>query len=384
MGTVRVRTDFAGGNGIICDLAEAEEQVQVDFAPDPMNCPEAMWFHFRVEGLAGRELACRLTNAEQTLGGADWSGNHPVYRGDGGEWERCGPPSGEVTPSGRRLFTYTVPGGFEAVEFAHCYPYQPEHFEGTVAEVGDAWQGEVLGYSHHGRPVRRYVSDFGSEGDTRPGFYLLARQHAGETPGSWVMDGLVRFLASEEGLKTVGREMVVWLVPFVNIDDVVEGSYGKDPSPCDCNRAWFTLPLRTEVKAIADDIRRWSQRCRPRFLIDIHAPAHSERDTYVHLPRAGRPQRERDLVMGFAERFHQALPADLRSPKGWTTPDYPSRFTVGTTVSAWFYDTFEVPAAGVEISYQGTSERDYTVADYRRIGRCLAGALADLAKESGA
>ena len=166
MNSVKATADFAGGNAIICDTAEAPERVRVDFAADPKNCPEAMWFHFRVEGVGGRELLCRLTNAEGTLGGEDWSRNHPVYRGDGGDWQRCGSPSEEATPSGRRLFTFTVSAGYEAVEFAHCYPYQPGDLEKTLAETGEVWQGEVVGYSHHGRPLCRYASDFGGQAST--------------------------------------------------------------------------------------------------------------------------------------------------------------------------------------------------------------------------
>jgi len=379
VGTASVTTDFAGGNAITCDVAEDPGRVRADFAADPRNCPEAMWFHFRVQGLAGRELSLRLMNAEQTLGGEDWSNNHPVYRGDGAEWQRCGSPSEEATPSGRRLFTFTVPAGYDAVEFAHCYPYQLEDLKETLAETGDVWKGEVLGYSHHGRPISRYALEFGGEGEQRPGFYLMARQHAGETPGSWVLEGLLRYLAANESARA---SALWWVVPFVNIDDVVEGSYGKDPFPCDCNRAWFRLPLRTETKVIQADIHRWTKRCRPRVLIDLHAPGHQERQTYVHLPRKGRPDREYNLVFEFARRFHEALPTELRGNKWWERPTYPSRYTVGTTVSSWLYDAYALPGAGLETSYQGIPERDYTIADYHRIGQALATVLIEVAREA--
>ena len=381
MGRVQVRTAFPGGNAVIGEVCEEADRVQVDFAADPKNCPEAMWFHFRVEGLAGRELACRLTNAEGTLGGGDWSGNHPVYRGGAGEWLRTGPPAVEVTGSGRRLFTFTVPAGCDTVEFAHCYPYQPADLKGTLSEVGGVWAGEVLGYSHHGRPLRRYASGFGGEDEKRPGFYLLARQHAGETPGSWVLDGLLRYLAGNESAR---EGALWWVVPLVNIDDVVEGSYGKDPFPRDCNRSWWSLPMRAEVTVVSRDIGRWARRCRPRLLIDLHAPGHPERDTYVHLPRRGRSERERAMVLEFAQRFHQALPEELGTEKGWTTPTYPSRYDIGTTVTSWFYDTYAVPGVALETSYQGTAERDYSIADYRRIGETLAAVLVEMARESPA
>jgi len=379
MSPVQVTADFPGGNGIVRHVEEAQDQVRLDFAADPKNCPEPMWFHFRVTGLAGRQLRCRLINGEQTLGGADWSTNHPVYRGDDGTWERCGSPTREMTPSGRTLFTFAVPAGFGTVEFAHCYPYLPGDLEATLAELGQAWCGEIIGYSHHGRPVWRYVNDFGSDGGSRPGFYLLARQHAGETPGSWVMDGLLRCLAQD---RQPCKNMMVWLVPFANIDDAIEGSYGKDPFPRDLNRAWYQLPLRTEVNAIAADIRLWSTRCRPVLLVDLHGPAHQERETYVHLPRQGRPEEVYEAVRDFACRLRQALPAQLRGKRWYQQPTYPSRYTIGTTVSAWLYDTYRVPGAGMETSYQGTANRDYTISDYHRIGAALAQVLGDLAADN--
>jgi hypothetical protein len=321
-----------------------------------------------VVGVTGRPAAAR--GAEPLWGGR---------QADAGDWLRCPSPAEELSPSDRRSFAYTVPAGFETVEFAHCYPYQPEDLEKTLAEVASVWQGEVLGYSHHGRPLWRYVSNFEQPGSPRPGFYLLARQHAGETPGSWVLDGLLRHLAADDSTRAAA---VWWVAPFVNIDDVVEGSYGKDPFPCDCNRAWHTIPLRTETKLLQADIARWTKCCRPCFLIDLHAPGHRERETYVHLPREGRSGQEYALVFDFARRFREALPCELRGEKWWERPTYPSRFTVGSTVTSWFYDTYALPGAAVETSYQGTAGHDYTITDYGRVGQALAASLVQLARES--
>jgi len=86
-------------------------------------------------------------------------------------------------------------------------------------------------------------------------------------------------------------------------------------------------------------------------------------------------------VQDFAERFHEALPEELAGETSWTTPSYPSRYTVGTTVSNWFYDNFALPGVGLETSYQGTPDRDYSLTDYHRIGGALATVLAELVQE---
>src|SRR5690606_20700503 len=122
----------------------------------------------------------------------------------------------------------------------------------------------------------------GDEARTMPGVYLIARQHSGETPGSWLLDGVVRYLSTPEG-QQISRNMCVWAVPFADPDGVADGSYGKDQTPWDLNRAWGS-PRRPEINAIQRDVHRWARRCRPQAIVDLHAPGYSERGFYFWAP----------------------------------------------------------------------------------------------------
>ena len=80
------QTGFPGGNGLLLEADESPPRPVLRFAAEAKNCPQALWFHFRVAGLSGRGATLVLANPEQTLGGTDWSTNRPVVRADGRPW----------------------------------------------------------------------------------------------------------------------------------------------------------------------------------------------------------------------------------------------------------------------------------------------------------
>ena len=93
-------------------------------------------------------------------------------------------------------------------------------------------------------------------------------------PGSWVLDGLLRHAA--QALDP--SQLLIWVTPFAHLDGIVQGDYGKDPFPWDLNRAWTTPPMRHEVRVMQSDMTRWSQRCQPALVLDLHAPSPGEAD----------------------------------------------------------------------------------------------------------
>lgn len=61
----------------------------------------------------------------------------------------------------------------------------------------------------------------------------IARQHPGESIGSWMMDGFLSKL--EEGL----FEAVTWIVvPMINVDGVILGNNRTGIAGLDYNRFW--------------------------------------------------------------------------------------------------------------------------------------------------
>ncbi|MHC4715605.1 MAG: M14-type cytosolic carboxypeptidase [Planctomycetota bacterium] len=373
---ISLRTDFPGGNGLLLGTDDSGDRPLVRFAAELKNCPQAMWFHFRLWGLGGRGVRVVLANPEQTLGGADWSTNSPVMRCGDRRWERVGRPGPVNTPGGRIEWAWDIDVGADEIEVACCYPYQPADLDTTLAELDGAFKTEYIGLTLSGREMCRV---FNRQADpTRSAVLLTARHHAGEVPGSWVLDGLLRHVAATAAL----RRMVWWAIPFVDLDDVIEGSYGKDPFPHDCNRAYGPSgPRRPEGGAVIAEAKRLRRGSARMFFVDLHGPGHAERATYVPARGWDEGSRINPIAHRFSEMLRSATPEDIRSPIAFITPrpGGNSRYA-GMPSSQWAFRQLGVDAVSLETSYQGNETADYTVGDYRRIGAALADTIAEWAR----
>ncbi|KPK86207.1 MAG: hypothetical protein AMJ81_01810 [Phycisphaerae bacterium SM23_33] len=365
------RTDFPGGNGLLLEVDESADRPVLRFAAEPRNCPQALWFHFRVTALAGRAARIVLANPEQTLGGVDWSANRPVARRQPRPWARIGTPQRLQTPGGRVEWAWDLDAGGDAVELAHCFPYQLADLDATLDELGGAFQKTMIGLTLGSRPLPRVFSSLPDAG--RPAVMLTARHHAGETPGSWVLDGLLRHVAAE---KRLYESITWWAVPIVDLDDAIAGSYGKDPWPHDCNRAYGPPgPRRPEVGAVQRDAERLKGAAKRVFFADIHAPGHGEQANYVPLRGWDPDSPANPIAEEFALAFQAACPEDIRSPTSHVAPSPTAFIYAGMSSRTWAQTVLGAEAISLEISYQGNGTTYYGMDDYHRLGAALAQAI---------
>ena len=276
--TLKVRTHFPGGNAADIDIAGTEPIPEIRFASDPCGGTEALWFHFRLEETTpdpARHTKVRLTwNYFDTLpGAANTPGVIPVCQLPGQPWARLKQAEETRTPDGRRQLSWTIPHPAPSIEVACCFPYGPPEMDSLLDRARDYWQAAPIGLSRQARRIMRLFNSPGTPGGTQPGIYVIARQHSGETPGSWVLDGFLRHLSQ---IRKAGY--VVWVVPFANIDGVIEGRQGKGESPCDLCHAWGNPATRHEARVIRHDVSLWKARCRQLLALDLHAPGAGERD----------------------------------------------------------------------------------------------------------
>jgi hypothetical protein len=259
------------------------------------------------------------------------------------------------------------------MDVAFCYPYGPEELAALVGRAG--LRVRSIGASERGRPLWRLDNGAGAEESSRPGLFIVARHHSGETPGSWVLEGLL------EGLAEMGEAApLVWAIPFADLDGVVEGRYGKDRHPVDFNRSWpgaGRMTQRHETLCYLRDVQRWRKRCRPRLVLDLHAPGASEREgvfCFLSTDAAGKPWPE---SAAWAERVRAALAEYAASAdRFFRMANYPSRWPRQTHSDFTGWACAEgVAALSIETSYQGVGDRVFDLGDYREIGRRIGGAI---------
>jgi len=366
------------GNGLVLGIEGTEKPV-IRFLAECRECTEFMWFNMTARDTGGRRLRFVWENAHYSLGShKDLPNVRPVYRQDDGEWKRVGEVEIEERLEGPRLIFETPEGG-NVIDAALCYPYGERELSATLKKLKRRPEQTVAGLTTKGRPIRRFrfaANEPARRGGTAkpPGVYMIARQHSGETPGSLAMDGVFRALG--EGL---GADVEWWLLPFVDLDGVEDGNYGKDALPIDFNRAWGRMPMRPELKGIQSDIRTFAAVTAPQLLLDLHAPGYGEDGIYTFLPREERPEKQRQAVLSWAEKLNTRLvEAFNRSQATYCrVPNYASRWDYNDTSGTWAWEYAKIMGACTEISYQSYGGERLDIEAYRMAGRSIALAVMD-------
>ena len=365
--------------------------IRDSFTPLPTGAPEAMWFHFQLHpspALNATRIRCVLRYFENLLGnhpGADVHGMHPVYRTEQRDWTRCETIARHEREDGQIDASWEVPGDEGPVQVALCYPYTHAQLDQLHADTGEAWTVSGIGVTENGREIQRWYNRGGEPEGSAPGIYCLARQHASETPGSWVLDGFLRHM-TEQG----SDAPLIWAVPFADPDAVEAGRPGKDSYPWDFNRAWGSKlfpkehipeygshPMRHEVKCIQHDLVRWTSRCAPKLLLDFHAPVTRDASGIFCFLRDVENGNPNTAHAPWVESIHRHL-----DPEFLGEPDF-QFVRSGRYTSRWntarlgdFANlALDVPMVNIETPYARSPKHLFTRYAYQTAGRQIAQAV---------
>jgi len=372
--SLKVLTRFPGGNATGIEITQHDSIPEVKFASDPCGSPEALWFYFRLEESnpdPQKHTKVRITWTffDNMSGVTDYSTCIPVSQIPGSTWSRLKQGEDSRTPEGLRQLSWLIPHPSPSVEIAFCFPYTPSDLDLLMSRSKDFWQAGPIGMSQDGRRIPRLYNSAGTTGGTQPGIYIVARQHAGETPGSWVLDGFLRQWA----LNKKGG-YVIWAVPFADMDGVMWGHYGRDSFPYDMNRAWGNPPMRHETLVIRNDAARWKKICRPVLALDLHSPGACDKDgVFAQVPEDTSGPVAADEIK-WCNVIQNELQAEFaakdfrrvdKNPSRWNTPD----------LTSFMRNELGVPALNLHIPYSLIGGNVLTQKSYREIGQRIAAAV---------
>lgn len=140
-------------------------------------------------------------------------------------------------------FEYEFQSKTEQVEFAYSVPYTYSQMQTLLRELPTHYNEEeilrqkTLGESLSGVDIPILTITDSSSASRKKCLFVVARQHPGESNGSYVMEGFVRWLCSDHPEAVRLRACtVVKVVPMLNPDGVILGNFRTSICGRDLNR----------------------------------------------------------------------------------------------------------------------------------------------------
>jgi len=258
--SLSVSTDFEGGN-----LGKVEQVSATHFRcavagqsdQDGRN-RQASWYSFRLDGAKGKEVTITLTDLRGEYnykpgGLCVRDDTTPVVSSDGITWRHLERISLEKDEA-----TFRVTPEADTLWIAHIEPYTASRLDRFLDEIRGAahLKDEVIGKSVEGRDLHLLtITEFAAESSSPPPtVWLMCRQHAWETGTSFVGEGAIRFLLSDEAAP-LRKTLVFKILPMMDPDGCAHGGVRFNRHGYDVNRNWDTAdPENPEHRRLMPEI----------------------------------------------------------------------------------------------------------------------------------
>ncbi|KAK2574061.1 Cytosolic carboxypeptidase 6 [Acropora cervicornis] len=243
---------FESGNlGRVDYITEFEYDLFI--RPDTCNPRFRVWFNFTVENTTPyQRVIFNIVNFSKTKS-LYREGMTPLVKSTSRpKWQRI--PSKNCfyyrCPDHRKNYVLSFAFAFDnetdVYQFAYCFPYTYSRLQNFLAELDrrnlDCYRRELLCLTVQRKrlDLLTITSPENVKDDAkRRVIFITARIHPGETPSSYVCQGVIDFLVSKHPVACVLRTYLVFkVVPMLNPDGVVLGNYRCSLMGFDLNRHW--------------------------------------------------------------------------------------------------------------------------------------------------
>ena len=248
-----VSSNFDSGN-IICDN---KTDITTDGINVTINCQikqepftagtdkkqHSQWFHFKVSNVESTALTINITNAGETSYPAGWPNYKMRYSYDRINWYQAAD-----TTYDQGILTARHECTTGSIWFAYFAPYSYEQHQALIGRCAQSEYCSLtsLGHTLDGRDIDLLtisdlpVNPIDPKKDSRPHFWITARQHPGESMAEWCAEGfLERLLSPDDALaKKLRAECVFYIVPNANPDGSIRGHLRTNACGANLNREW--------------------------------------------------------------------------------------------------------------------------------------------------
>ena len=380
-GEVTFNKNFEGGAlGKIEALSETKFRCHIEGQHDERGRNrQANWYYFRMGGVIGRRVTLTLTDFVGEYNNRPGScpmnaDTVPVFSYDNERWEHF---PAMTWDDNKKEATLEIQSDRDRIWIAHVPPYTHGRLLRLLEELDrlPTARVEVIGKTVQGRDLHLVtVADFEKPGPRT--VWLQARQHAWETGTSYVMEGALRFITSDDPQARALRDKGVFkFTPMMDPDGCANGKVRFNANGYDVNRHWDEVDLwrkeflqrmpeiwyvKKAIFAYMDSERKID------LMLNLH---NTETAEYMDTQADDEPTRR------LMERFFEAL-----ASRTSFEPSRKLRFNDGpSNTTNWLWKERRVPVLLMEQRI-GTSQklgRRPTVQDRLTFGRELIAVMAE-------
>ncbi|HKR91339.1 M14 family metallopeptidase [Novosphingobium sp.] len=262
MNDIQINAAFDSGNieVLSIDGATARLTIRRDRDSDFFQ-----WFHFRVSGAQGRELALTITGLNASAYPRGWPGYQVCVSEDRQFWRRTESHWDDGLEGGSLTVHHRLAG--DLAWFAYFAPYSMERHHDFIARIAAA---DGVEYRHLGKSLDGQPIDCLEMGDGGMQVWLYARQHPGETMAEWWMEGALELLADHTSsmARELRRRCRFHIVPNANPDGSRRGHLRTNAAGVNLNREWHDPSAEKSPEVLA--IRNAMDASGVDFAMDIH------------------------------------------------------------------------------------------------------------------
>ncbi|CAD8208043.1 unnamed protein product [Paramecium pentaurelia] len=397
-------SNFESGN-LFCAFKKAENVYDLILQNDINTRGNTQWFFFSVTGAkAGQTVQFNLLNQLKSNSLFNEGLQPAIYsikenEINKKEWSRGGfnisyfkssfikeYPQTMRAKYYQLRFSYTFKYNNDKVYFAHSYPYTYTNlleFLNTILDNPEKNQYmsrkslcttlggntcEVLTITSNSMQRRAY----------RKGVVFLARQHPGEPQGSYVMQGIIEYLTSNNPQADYLRQNCIFKIfPMMNSDGVVNGNYRCGLEGSDFNRRWKkpNKYLHPTVYYAKKYIKGFSKERQIILVIDLHG--HSRKQSSfvygcAYSSQVKTIERVFALLMAKMNPFMDYSSCTFRVEN---SKDKTARIQIWRELKInWVYT--------YECSFYGQQKKHFQIKDYINCGVSICNSLSQIVKDT--
>jgi len=273
-GELSVESDFSGGSAKVLEIDQEKRLIRIAPEANPERGWEC-WWYLQVSGITPGETITL------EVGPPPWATpKQAAFSTDNRTWQQTSPGKRD----GKRM-VYRQKVESENCWFAWGPPFRVEDAQQLVTESADGSPYATafeLCQTRAGRSVPALrVQQEGVPDEQRKGIWIQARQHAWESGSSWVCQGFVKWLLSDNPrAESLRQKSLITIVPVMDIDNVAIGAGGKNQVPQDHNRDWSAEPHWKSVEVAQKQILRQDRAGRFDLFVDLHNPGANAKNPY--------------------------------------------------------------------------------------------------------